>query len=353
MGGGGMGLNLEFSSLKAAWHIERIAELRAGGDIVPTHVQIIISDLCNQDCHFCAYRMSGGFSTELFAEDGNKNPKRFIPTAKVKEILDDCARLGVGAIEFTGGGEPTVHPDCFEIIEYAQSLGLQTGLVTNAVRLKDVLAIRNLTWLRVSLDAGTADTYQRIRASSAWDRVLKNIEWAAKMRGPLFGVGFVVTHENYRELFECARLMKSLGVPYIRVSAMFSNDGADYYEGKYGGIYAQRERAKGLADETFKVIDFFDDRVGDLRTAKPDYSFCGEQQFVLYIGGDQRVYTCCTNAYTTHGLIGDLRKQRFADWLATHRRYDFDARGCHHCQFNDKNRVINYMISQPPHVAFV
>ena len=110
----------EFSSLKAAWHTDRIAQLRAGQDIVPAHVQIIISDLCNQNCHFCAYRMDGGFSTTNFADDhGNRNPVRFIPAAKAKEILDDCAALGVGAIEFTGGGEPTVHKDCFEIIAYA------------------------------------------------------------------------------------------------------------------------------------------------------------------------------------------------------------------------------------------
>ena len=39
-----------FSSLKAAWHTGRIEELRAGRDIVPTHVQLILSDRCNQNC---------------------------------------------------------------------------------------------------------------------------------------------------------------------------------------------------------------------------------------------------------------------------------------------------------------
>ena len=161
-----------FSSLKAAWHTDRIKDLRAGKDIIPTHVQLIISDLCNQDCHFCAYRMSKGFSVENFPdEQGNRNPKRFIPTAKAKEILDDCAALGVGAIEFTGGGEPTVHKDHIEIIGHAQDLGLETGLVTNGVRLSDHSVFQNLTWLRISLDAGTAESYEGIRASKAWPKV--------------------------------------------------------------------------------------------------------------------------------------------------------------------------------------
>jgi MoaA/NifB/PqqE/SkfB family radical SAM enzyme len=346
-----------FSSLKAAWHIDRIAELRAGRDVVPTHVHLVLSDLCNQDCHFCAYRMDGGFATEGFADaDGNRNPKRFMPTAKAREILEDCARIGVKAIEFTGGGEPSVHPECFDIIAHAQSLGLQTGLVTNGVLLdrapQEVL--ERLTWLRISLDAGTPQTYERIRRSKAWPKAMAAIERAGDLDGPLVGVGYVITRENYGELAEAARLCRAAGIAYIRVSAMFSEAEDGYYDGLIHEINRQRILAKAYEDEGFKLVDFFDDRLRDLKEARPDYAFCGEQQFVLYIGGDQHVYTCCTNAYTSHGRIGDLREQRFADWLAAHRRFDFDARGCHHCQFNDKNRVINFMLAPAPaHVDFV
>ena len=344
-----------FSSFKPAWHIERIAMLRRGLDIVPTHVQLIISDLCNQDCHFCAYRMSSGFSVEKFPDEhGNKNPIRFIPTEKCFEILQDCADLGVGAIEFTGGGEPTVHKDHIEIISFAQSLGMETGLVTNGVRLTDHEAIRNLTWLRISLDAGTPETYDKIRKSKAWPKVMENLKLAGSFLGPHVGVGFVITKENFGEILEACCIAKKAGVAYVRLSAMFSMEGADYYKDIRGSVRLSIAQAKRLEDENFKIIDFFDDRIVDLAQGKPDYKFCGEQQFVLYIGGDQKVYTCCTNAYTTHGEIGDLRNIRFADWLKTHRRYDFNARSCHHCQFSEKNRIINFLLEEkPPHVDFV
>jgi len=346
----------ELSSLKAAWHLEKIQQLRDGKDIVPTHVQIILSDLCNQDCHFCAYRMEGGFSTANFAdESGNKNPNRKIPTEKALEIVEDCHRLGVGALEFTGGGEPTVHPQWAQIIGRAQDLGMGTGLVTNAVLVKESHreVLERLTWLRISLDAGSAQTYDRIRKSNMWDRVLKNIKMIGELNGPLVGIGFVVTRENYAELEAACQIAKDCGIPYVRVSAMFGYGGANYYNGLLDQIDEQRQRSKALEDEKFKVIDFFGDRVKDLQKAAPTYKFCGEQQFVLYIGGDQKVYTCCTNAYTPWGEIGDLKNQTFADWMSNHRRYDFDARKCHHCQFNDKNEVINYMIGKPAHVDFV
>ncbi len=343
----------EFSSLKAAWHIEKIQDLRKGKDVIPTHVQIVMSDLCNQNCHFCAYRMDGGFSSQNFGVDGNKNPVRFIPTEKVKEILDDCAALGVGAIEFTGGGEPTVHKDCFEIIEYAQNLGMETGLVTNGVRLKPHACLEKLTWLRISLDAGNAETYEAMRESKAWPTVIKNIAMVGKLKGPLVGIGFVVTRENHAEILKACQMAKANSIPYVRISAMFSDRGAAYYEGLLNSISWQRQAVKSLEDETFRVIDFFGDRIEDLKKQAPDYDFCGEQQFVTYIGGDQKVYSCCTNAYTTHGEIGNLKNQRFSEWIKNHRRYDFNAKGCHHCQFNDKNKVINYMLSTPKHIDFV
>lgn len=344
-----------YSSFKPAWHVERIQQLRRGEDIVPTHIHFVIADLCNQDCHFCSYRMSTGFASERFPdEQGNRNPRRFVPTAKALEILDDCAALGVKAIEFTGGGEPTVHPDHRQIIRHAQNLGLSTGLVTNGVLLRDDPCFRDLTWLRLSLDASKPSTYERMRRSKAWPKVMSNLYLAARLGKPHVGVGFVVTRENWSEITGACLIAKSAGVKYIRLSAMFSTQEAHYYEGLLDKIREERRRAALFSDDTFKVIDLFGDRIDDLDQGAPDYAFCGKQQFVLYIGGDQQVYTCCTNAYTTHGLIGDLREQRFADWLRSHRRYDFDSRKCHHCQFNESNRLVSFLLDpNPAHVDFV
>lgn len=352
-------MNLEFSSLKAAWHLERIQLLRIGVDVAPTHLQLIISDLCNQDCSFCAYRMSGGFSTELFAgPNGEKNPNRKMPTEKAFEILEDAWRLGTRAVQFTGGGEPTVHPDWVKIIQKALDLGFKVGLVTNGIRLheKHKAVLERLTWLRISLDAGKAETYTAIRNSDTFDKALAAIRFAVKLNTPLVGVGFVVTRENYQELVQATQLVKQLGAPYIRLSAMFSFKGAEYYDGFWSDLQWYLKLARKLSDENFQVIDFVGDRIADLQQQAPDYQRCGFQQFVLYIGADQKVYTCCTNAYTLKGTIGDLSQQTFAQWLTVSqgRFKSFDARQCHHCQFNEKNRIIDFLTSkEPPHVDFV
>ena len=356
-----------YSDLKAGWHLDKIETIRRGGQTVPAQVQLILSDLCNQDCHFCAYRMTGGFSSEQFGESGNKNPNRKIPTAKAIEIVDDCASLGVKAIQFTGGGEPTVHPDHLAIMEYAQDIGLETSLVTNGVLFREGWegVLPRMKWVRVSIDAGNADEYAAVRRVKPefYERALENITALAaeiKKQGTdcLLGVGYVITRENWADAYEGVLRIRATGAANVRLSAMFSTEGAAYYDGIYDSIKVEIERIKSLATAEFAVVDLFGDRIADLVQHAPDYEFCGYQQFNMYVGGNLKVYRCCSTAYTKHGEVGDLTNQRLSTWFYSREKHfsysDFNARSCSLCQFNGKNRTINYLVDRSPqHVNFV
>lgn len=356
-----------YSSLKAAWHLDKIEALRLGRQVVPAQVQLILSDLCNQDCHFCAYRMSGGFSSEQFAGvDGEKNPNRMIPTVKAKEILDDCASLGVGAVQFTGGGEPTVHPDHLAIFEHAQYLGLDTALVTNGVLFRPgwERALRKMSWVRVSIDASNAEEYSKVRRVKPefYERALANVtalaeEIAAYGSSCVLGVGYVITRENWTHLVDGVSRLRDTGAHNVRLSAMFSTQGADYYAGIGKDISIEIDKVKKLATDRFDVVDLYGDRIRDLVQHAPDYDLCGYQQFNTYIGGNLRVYRCCTTSYTKHGEVGDLSGQRLSSWFYSQQKHDayanFNARSCETCQFNNQNRVINFLTGDPVHVNFV
>lgn len=357
-----------YSTLKIAHHASRISDLRDGHQVVPVHVHFILSDFCNQDCSFCSYRMSGGFSTELFkGEAGEKNPQRMMPTEKALEIIADLGAMGCRAIQFTGGGEPTVHPSHPLIFDTALETGLDCALVSNgAVQRDETLdLLPNFHWVRYSLDAGDPKTYSAIRRvpETIFPRVLKNLKRlrdAVDQAGSptVIGVGFVVTRDNWQEVAMATRLARDNGAHNIRLSAVFSDQGADRYVGLEAEIARKITIAKELETEEFQVINSFNARVDDLVQGKPDYEFCSYQQLVLYIGGDQQVYRCCTTSYTTHGHIGDLKTQRFSEWFHSQQKKraigDFDARSCHHCQFNDKNRTALYLIEKrPTHVNFV
>lgn len=342
--------------------MDRLHVLAAGYQPAPVHLQLILSDLCNQDCHFCAYRMSAGLSNELFADGelakvGHNNPNRMIPTTKALEIVEDAAAIGVKAIQFTGGGEPTVHPDHVRVFGTAQGLGMSTALVTNGVRM-DPTAPEMLAhaWIRVSVDAGTAEDYAAVRRvpEGHWRKMWANVDALAKDYCGVLGVGFIVTPMNYLGIGSAAARAKEAGAGNIRVGAVFSSDGVGYYGEEFARIADVIAEAKAAYDgDGFEVVDLFGRRIGDLEEGRPEDPFCGYQYLTMYVGGDLNVYRCCNTAYTRAGTVGSLKDGRLRDLWRTFAYAPFDARTCRQCQFLGQNRAIRGLTTRPSHVEFV
>jgi MoaA/NifB/PqqE/SkfB family radical SAM enzyme len=349
-----------YSPLKIFHHQDRLKKLRAGVHPVLLHVQLIPTNRCNQDCNFCAYRMHGYSSSEDFIE------KDQIPFPILEEVIGDCVRLDVRAIEITGGGEPTIYPQFVEMCNLIAEREIDYAVVSNGVNLneKKLNAMLGAKWVRFSIDSGEPETYARIRHSvpDQLFRTRYNVRALVDLRNKtgndlLIGVGFVVTEDNWKEIFQAAQNAKEDGVDNFRISAVFQNEGASYFSGFY-------EEAKDLCSavqqqlqsDDFKVFNMFGERLSDLEQQFPDYSFCGYQYFTTYIGADLNVYRCCNTAYNPRGFLGSLETQSFYDlWNSVKDKLDdFDARRCPRCMFNVKNRQIAYALEENPrHVNFL
>lgn len=340
-------MSARYSHLKAFKFPDRLEALRMGMVAGPVHVQLILSDLCNQDCGFCAFRDS---SRGLFAEGGNHNPNRRLAFDKVLEILDDCVDLGVRAIELTGGGEPSIHPQFAQVIEAINARGLQWGIVTNGVRMQD---LSTAAWIRVSLDAGSAETYARLRRVEPehFARALATIErWKP-------GVSFVVTRENWHEIYDAAVLVKGLGAQNMRVRAHLDvGEKASLFDGFLALARELERRAGELSDAHFELHTQLDADLRAMGEGTQDYERCGYQHFTTWIGADQNLYRCCLYAYTPRGLIGSIKGRRFKDvWreVAHPDFLKFNARACANCRYGPINRAINEVIDPDPSAAFV
>jgi MoaA/NifB/PqqE/SkfB family radical SAM enzyme len=377
-----------YSPLKAVRHLDVIQGVRDARPVRPVHVQLILSDLCNQSCTFCSYRDPAYTSSQLFYEikksgaglrrdeahpERNYNPNRMIDFEKVEEIVDDCARMGVSGIQFTGGGEPTVHPKFADALFHAQSKGIATSLVTNGVLVgKNFDKWRNelmcLRWIRFSLDAATLKTYTDVRHVPDWHftsalagiRQLRDLRDHRGASGPIIGVGFVVTPDNWTEVYEACVLARDSGADNIRISAQFSADDEKKFESFYkecAGLCQRAERE--ITSKSFTVYNRFGQKLDDLRQKAPDYDACGYQHVTTYIGADLNVYRCCVLAYNERGVVGSLKEQSLRHLWMSQRRVDemnqFDARGCERCQFNTINKNLEYMLSDkdPAHSEFV
>ena len=141
---------------------------------------------------------------------------------------------------------------------------------------------------------------------------------------------------------------------------MLNGEGEAPYHDIYERIKADIAEARmRYENRSFSVVDLFGERVQDLVDGAPDYKKCYYQEYVTYIGGDARPFRCCVYAYSKRGLIadGDLSQTPFDEFWSSEAKKkdfeDFDARQCGQCQFNGKNRAMNYLLSDDPsHVEF-
>lgn len=296
------------------------------------------------NCAFCAFR-SG--EREWFGEGGTMNPNRRLAFDKVLEVLDDCAELGVKGIELTGGGEPTIHPQFAQVVERINALGFKWGIVTNGVRMQD---LSTASWARVSLDAGTPETYSKLRRvePEMFEKALATIKrWRP-------GVSFVVTDLNWREIYDAAVLVKSLGASNVRIRAYYSDAGVAVYDGFAGEALELARRAEGLADSGFEVHNQVE---RDLTVIKKSHegARCYYQNFTTWIAPDLNVYRCCLTSYTEKGRIGSIRNRRFADlWRESAVRFgEFDARACIDCRYGDINKAVAEVFEPDPSEVFI
>ena len=159
------------------------------------------SNRCQNFCEFCYFkdkRDLSDMSLEMFVK-----------------ITDELKNAGVQTITFTGGGEPLVNPEFSKMSMVAIEKGFRIGLITNGIALNGILDIASyFTFIRVSLDAATKETYEKIKHTDYFDTVLENIRKAVNKTD--VGISFVVCKENVHEAENAYYLAKGLGVKYIQ-----------------------------------------------------------------------------------------------------------------------------------------
>lgn len=183
------------------WHAFRAAYHRAAslenGAPWPLQVDFELTSQCNMTCAFCLH----GHETV---------PKRLLTRAQFERVVDEGEGYGLCSIKLNYINEPLLVRDLPDYITYAKSHGvLNVYFATNGVLLSERMACRlidaGLSKAMVSLDATTPETFVKMRASSQFDLIVRNIETLLSVRArrgvtwPLVRVNFLKTHVNIHE----------------------------------------------------------------------------------------------------------------------------------------------------------
>ena len=136
--------------------------------------------ICNAQCPGCPYTNSeiraDYKDTPLMSED------------TFKKIADQCGEYNAW-VRISGGGEPMLHPQAVELIEYAKKAGAKVGLITNGSRFTEESSRRLLEagvdMIEFSVDAADPETYQKVRKGLDWETLLKNIRRMVSLRNAM------------------------------------------------------------------------------------------------------------------------------------------------------------------------
>ena len=196
-----------FVQTKVFFHYKKLRELQHKKIVMPVTCEIDLTDgFCNNKCKHCF------FGTDL------KSTPVLIDTKEVKKVIKELYDNGVKAVEFTGGGEPTTHPNICDILAYAIDLGLDVGLITNGLLLDKIeTLVSKLKFIRISLDAASDHVYRKVHGVDCFETIIDNIrKIESAVRREKIGIGFLIVPENVCDITDATALANELGVRFIQ-----------------------------------------------------------------------------------------------------------------------------------------
>lgn len=139
----------------------------------PPYLLIEPVSTCNLRCPFC-FQTDTTFTRKPFM--GVMDFELF------KKIIDEANTLGVGAITMASRGEPTLHKNFAEMLDYVGKKEniFEVKINTNATFLNDKICHsifeNNISQIVISADHYQKNEYERLRKNSNFEKILKNID---------------------------------------------------------------------------------------------------------------------------------------------------------------------------------
>ncbi len=302
--------------LKMFYHADRMTDWLVGKRPRPILVEIDPTSRCNANCPWCFY--TGRQQWIIHTKGTNAD----IDTGVLWKALLDMRDFGVRAINWTGGGEPTLHKDFQKLIVRANDLGLKQGLFTNALECKHrVEAAHLLDWIRISLTDRYIDGLDKDLARHY-------------ARETTTGICMNLTPQTASMADEMCRGARDLGVAYFQVRPALQRN---YRQQPEIDVPSQ---LKNYETEEFKVY-LSPYKFRDHVEAK-SYSQCMAGPFVPVIDYWGNVRRCNYHLNDESEIVGNLADHRFGELMEMMPRavpVREDCQTC--CKNHELNRLLN------------
>lgn len=358
-------------SHKLVYHPKRVAQWLDGKhdwqqakSVYPIYMEVSPVGACNHRCTFCAVDYIGYQAQRLDVK---------ILTDRLAEM----GRLGVKSIMYAGEGEPMLHKEINQIVKATFDNGIDVAFTTNGTLMNTKFIEQSLpltSWIKVSLNAGSAETYAAIHQTKAsdFDLVLNNLRAAvahkrANALSCTLGAQILLLPENRHEIVTLAGICKDIGLDYLVVkpySQHLFSETRRYENLRYDDLLGMAEELEACNGEGFNVVFREQTMKNYSQSDAQRYKTChATPYFWAYIMANGEVYGCSAYLTDPRFAYGNINEHSFqAIWEGDKRRdnwhyiaHELDIGQCRkNCRMEAVNQYLDKLAAQQPaHINFI
>ena len=204
-------------------------------------------------------------------------------------------------------GEPYLHSQFLDMVNYAHRKNIYTATSTNAHYLKDDIAKATvesgLDRLIISIDGTSQDTYQSYRVGGSLDKVIDGtatiLKWKKQLRSktPHVIFQFLVVKPNEHQIPDVYKLAEKLGVDEVKL--------------KTAQIYDYQNGSE-LIPSIEKYSRYRKGNNGTYQIKSGLQNHCWKMWHSCVVTWDGKVVPCCFDK-DAHFVLGDLNKNTFEE----------------------------------------
>jgi len=355
-------------SHKLSYHPQRVSQwIEAKNDIkklkkiYPIYIEISPVGACNHRCTFCAVDYIG---YQNIRWESNLLKKR----------LKEMASKGVKSIMFAGEGEPLLHKELDDIIEYCNQVGIDSSITTNLVMLneKNVLKIvKNASWIKVSINAGTKESYAKIHRTKEadFDKVIENMKLAVKTKKDhnlscTLGAQMLLLPENKDEAITMGKIAKEIGLDYLVIkpySQHLFSETTLYKDIDYKPMLELEKELEKLNDDNFHIV-FRSNTMKKLDSGHQYKKCYSTPYFWAHLMANGDMYGCSAYLQQSKFQYGNLKENTFEEvWESekriksiTYVKEKLDISGCReNCRMDEVNGYLWRLKNPNSHDNFI
>jgi mycofactocin radical SAM maturase len=261
----------------------RLVDLFERGLDAPICLTWELTYACNLSCVHC------------LSSSGRRDPRE-LSTAECKAVIDTLERMQVFYVNI-GGGEPTVRPDFWELVDYATAHHVGVKFSTNGVKIDPgaarMLAESDYVDVQISLDGATAEVNDAVRGPGSYATAMRAMRNLADAGFTGFKLSVVMTRQNIGQLDEFKAIADRFGAQLRITRLRPSGRGADVWQDLHPLPSQQRELYDWLVAHGEDVLtgdSFF--HLSAYGSALPGLNLCGAGRVVCLIDPVGDVYAC-------------------------------------------------------------